>query len=516
MSASWLRDAVFYEIYPQSFRDSNADGIGDLPGITEKLPYVKSLGCNAIWLNPCFDSPFKDAGYDVRDYCRVAPRYGTNEDLCQLFQAAHSLGIRVLLDLVPGHTSEEHPWFLESGREEKNEMSGRYLWTGNIWERAEGMISIAGEFPRSGAYVINFFKTQPALNYGFRERHADWQQPITSPDAIATREAIKDVMRFWLSRGCDGFRVDMADSLVKNDGTEKLATMEVWRDILGTIHTEYPEAAFVSEWNHPDKALRCGFDMDFYLNWDGNGYSAMMRSVKKQEGASSVNDSFFSLHSGTDASRFLADYLPQYHDTRDLGLWCLITCNHDTPRPSAGLTEMERRLAYAWIFTMPGAPFLYYGDEIGMDYRILPTKEGGYNRTGSRTPMQWDSSKNLGFSQGAAEDLYLPVESDDSHTVARQESDPGSLLNHVRGLISLRHSQEDLQNKSPFTVYRCENRLFAYKRGALLIAMNPGAQEEICPLDGKYSLLYTIGDPKMSGAALTLPSQTFAVLSPKQ
>lgn len=133
MSATWLNNAIFYEIYPQSFCDSNGDGIGDIPGIISKLDYVKSLGCNALWINPCFDSPFKDAGYDVRDYKKVAPRYGTNEDLQQLFQVAHEKGIHVLLDLVPGHTSEEHPWFLESAKAEKNEYSDRYIWTSNAF-----------------------------------------------------------------------------------------------------------------------------------------------------------------------------------------------------------------------------------------------------------------------------------------------------------------------------------------------------------------------------------------------
>ena len=117
VSPAWLRDAVFYEIYPQSYYDANGDGIGDFAGITEKLPYIRSLGCNALWINPCFDSPFRDAGYDVRDYKRAAPRYGTNEDLYRLFEEAHRQGIRVLLDLVPGHTSEEHPWFLKSGED---------------------------------------------------------------------------------------------------------------------------------------------------------------------------------------------------------------------------------------------------------------------------------------------------------------------------------------------------------------------------------------------------------------
>lgn len=124
---NWLKNAVFYEIYPQSFYDSNHDGIGDIPGITEKLDYVKSLGCNAVWINPCFDSPFMDAGYDVRDYKKVAPRYGTNADLKKLFQAAHEKGIKVLLDLVPGHTSEEHEWFRQSSLPSENQYSNRYV-----------------------------------------------------------------------------------------------------------------------------------------------------------------------------------------------------------------------------------------------------------------------------------------------------------------------------------------------------------------------------------------------------
>ena len=492
MSASWLRDAVFYEIYPQSFRDSNGDGIGDLPGIAEKLPYVKNLGCNALWINPCFDSPFKDAGYDVRDYKKIAPRYGTNEDMAQLCRRAHALGIRVLLDLVPGHTSEEHEWFRRSGEAEPNEYSGRYIWTDHAFAGGDGMPFIGGEYPRSATYIINFFKCQPALNYGYRERRERWQQSITSPDALATREAMKDVIRFWLDLGCDGFRVDMAESLVKNDGTEKLATMEVWRDILGAIHKEYPDAAFVSEWNHPDKALRCGFDMDFYLNWDGNGYSTMMRDYTLRDGCGSYigNTGFFSRDSGTDVSRFLADYLPQYHDSRDHGLWCFITCNHDTPRPAAGLTDAERRLAFAWIFTMPGAPFLYYGDELGMDYRVIPTKEGGYHRTGSRTPMQWADDLNDGFSDARPDRLYLPLDPTPAHPTAEaQMAAPNSLWQEGHRLIALRQSCEALQSEAPVTfLYAEPNRYpLVYERtgktGRVLVVCNPGRETQTCPLD---------------------------------
>ncbi len=516
MAASWLKDAVFYEIYPQSFKDSNADGIGDLQGIIEKLDYVKSLGCNALWINPCYDSPFKDGGYDVRDYKKIAPRYGTNGDMKALFDAAHDKGIKVLLDLVPGHTSEEHAWFRESCAETP-EYSERYIWTDNAFAGGDGMPFIGGEHPRNATYIINFFKCQPALNYGYRDRHTSWQQPIDAPGPMATREAMKDIMRFWLDMGCDGFRVDMADSLVKNDHGVKVATMEVWKDMAGAIHAEYPEAALVSEWNHPEQALRCGFDMDFYLQWYGNGYSCLLRDYERNGKGEIVkpDNSYFKADSDRDISGFLEDYLPQYEDSKDDGLWCFITCNHDTSRLAPMLTDRERRIAFAFLFTMPGAPFLYYGDEIGMNYRWLPSKEGGFARTGSRTPMQWSRGKNLGFSQG--EDLYLPVDpAQDAPTVEAQEHDPDSFLNHVRGLIALRHAHEDLQNYSPFEVYRAEkgSRLFAYKRGTYLVAVNPGKESCRLELDRKYTLLYTIGAPETSDGALQMPGQSFAVLSP--
>ena len=225
MAASWLKDAVFYEIYPQSFCDTNGDGIGDIQGIISKLDYIKSVGCNALWINPWYDSPFVDAGYDVRDFKAIASRYGTMADAEELFKVAHEKGIHVLIDLVPGHTSEEHAWFVESGKgQPSEEYAHRYIWTENAFCRGDGMPFIGGEQPRDGTYIINFFKCQPALNYGWREIHEpNWQHPIDSPAALATREALKDVMRFWMAKGADGFRVDMADSLVKNDD-EKIST----------------------------------------------------------------------------------------------------------------------------------------------------------------------------------------------------------------------------------------------------------------------------------------------------
>ena len=519
MAADWLKKAVFYEIYPQSFYDTNADGIGDIKGITEKLGYIQSLGCNALWINPWYDSPFKDAGYDVRDYYKVASRYGTLEDARELFEKAHEMGIRVLIDLIPGHTSEEHPWFLRSGEVEENEFSHRYIWTENAFCRGDGMPFIGGEQPRDGTYIINFFKSQPALNYGWREIHEpNWQHAIDDLAPMQTRQAMKDIMRFWLDQGCDGFRVDMADSLVKNDGNEKLGTMEVWKDINSTIHAEYPHCALVSEWNNPAQALNCGFDMDFYLDWYGNGYSALARYYQlDKKGNITEDQSYFKAESQADISGFLRDYLPKYQATSDLGLWCLITGNHDCKRTSFNLTDRERRLFQAFLLTMPGAPYIYYGDEIGMAYRWLPTKEGGYHRTGSRTPMQWSGEKNMGFSQADAETLYLPVDPDENAAnVARQENDPDSMLNHVRSLIQLRQNHEELGNYSPFAVYSAEegSRLFAYKRGSFLVAVNPGLKELQLKLDGNYELLYQLGDTCMAQGKLTLQSQSFAVLRP--
>mgnify|MGYP000065528992 FL=1 len=176
----WLDKAVFYEIYPQSFRDTNADGIGDFNGIIEKLDYIKELGCTALWLNPCFLSPFGDAGYDVEDYYTVAPRYGTNEDLVHLFEEAHKRQMHVLLDLVPGHTAVTCKWFKESMKAEKNQYTDRYVWTDSAWESPENMATIRGISDRDGSCVVNFFSHQPALNYGFYQPDPSkkWQQPM--------------------------------------------------------------------------------------------------------------------------------------------------------------------------------------------------------------------------------------------------------------------------------------------------------------------------------------------------
>jgi glycosidase len=531
---TWLEDAVFYEIYPQSFMDSNADGIGDFKGIISRLDYIRSLGCNALWINPCFDSPFKDAGYDVRDYKKTAARYGTNEDLYRLFQEAHARKIHVLLDLVPGHTSEEHEWFRESGKNKEKEYSDRYIWTDFCFRGAQnsGYPYIGGECERSGTYLLNFFKCQPALNYGWLSPAENWQKSAEDASAIATREAMKDVMRFWMDHGCDGFRVDMASSLVKGDDDAKTGTSRIWKNVREMFDRDYPEAALVSEWNNPSQSLRAGFHMDFCLNDIGNAYSTLVRDYQnhysgtllgtgrfsgiQKEYPELEDHSYFKKDAGGDILRFLNEYTAVYRDTRDLGYMSMITCNHDTVRPSYNLNERELKLFYAFLFTMPGVPFLYYGDEIGMHYQNLPTKEGGYFRTGSRTPMQWTREENLGFSKAEKEKLYLPVDpSEDAPVVQEQEKDPESLLNTVRKLLKLRHENAELQADGSFeTVYaQSGKQLLAYRRGELLMVLNPSSEETILKTDaGEKKILFSVGKAELRPDGIHSAAQSFAVI----
>ncbi len=277
---SWLSNAIFYEIYPQTFRDTNGDGIGDLSGIIEKLDYIASLGCNAIWLNPCFVSPFGDAGYDVADFYKVAPRYGTNQDMVRLFQETKKRGIKVCLDLVAGHTSAEHPWFKESCRHVRNKYSNWYIWTDSVWDKGgEGVSMVHGHAERDGNFLANFYYFQPALNYGYAQPDPTkpWQLPVSHPAVQEVRQELKNIIRYWLDLGADGFRVDMAGSLVKNDPDLK-ETMKLWHEVREMFDSEYPDAVLMSEWSDPQKSILGGFHVDFMLAF-GNppAYNALLR-----------------------------------------------------------------------------------------------------------------------------------------------------------------------------------------------------------------------------------------------
>ncbi len=511
----WLKKSVFYEVYPQSFYDTNGDGIGDIEGIIEKLDYISGLGCNAVWINPCFDSPFMDAGYDVRNYKLVAPRYGTNDDLCRLFETAHKKGMKIVLDLVPGHTSEEHEWFKKSMLPEKNEYTNRYIWTDSAWTAPMKYRCIGGRSDRDGNYLVNFFSTQPALNYGFNKITESWQLSYTHPDCIATREMLKDVMRFWLDKGCDGFRVDMAYSLVKDDDEDKSATSEIWREVRQMLDKDYPDAAFIAEWSDPLHSLKCGFHADFLLNQDKSGYQSLFRNYNEKTG----DLSFFSKNGKGDITLFTNEYLKKYNGSKDYGYISIITCNHDTERMSWHFDETELKLAYAMIFTMPGLPFLYYGDEIGMAYiEGLVSKEGGYSRTGTRTPMQWNSKKNLGFSDAQPEKLYLPVDKrENAPTVENQSRRKDSLFQTIKDIIKFRKDNESFLADGEFEVLYAESGKypFVYKRGDFIVGVNPSLCEVYAPVQvTNGNIVFSIGEKAdFDSGKIKMAPQSFVIIS---
>lgn len=486
---AWLNHAIFYEIYPQSFKDSNGDGIGDFQGIMEKLDYIKGLGCNAIWLNPCFASPFGDAGYDVSDYYSAAPRYGTNEDLKRLFEEVHNRDMHILLDLVPGHTSVEHKWFQESMKPGKNEFTDRYVWTDSIWEEPQEMGCIRGISDRDGCCAVNFFSHQPALNYGFYKPDLDkkWQQAMDSEGARATLEELKNVMRFWLGMGCDGFRVDMAGSLVKHDEDGK-GTIRLWQNVREFLDEEFPQAAMVSEWGEPDKSLQGGFHMDFLLHFGPSRYNDLFRCPEP----------YFSNRGKGDISEFVAKYKENYEKSERKGLICIPSGNHDMDRLARRIHGDNLKIAFAFILSMPGAPFIYYGDEIGMRYvENLVSVEGGYDRTGSRTPMQWDHTVNAGFSSAPVEKLYIRQDEEEGRpTVEAQMEDGDSLYHEIRKLISVRQAHQALQSNGEIEfVYAEKNAYpFAYLRSSggekILVVVNPADREVSFPWE--YALRETV------------------------
>lgn len=492
--SNWLDNAIFYEIYPQSFNDTNADGIGDFKGIEEKLSYIKNLGCNAVWINPCFESPFGDAGYDVSDYYTAAPRYGTNEDLKRIFDKAHENDMHVLLDLVPGHTSVNHRWFKESMKAEKNEFTDRYVWTDSIWEEPVGMSSIKGISDRDGCCAVNFFSHQPALNYGFYEPDPNkkWQQSTDAEGPKATLEEMKNIMRFWLKMGCDGFRVDMASSLVKND-KDGIGNIRLWQNVRKFLDNEFPEAVMVSEWGEPDKSLKGGFHMDFLLHFGPSHYNDLFR----------CDEPFFSSRGKGDISEFVNKYKENRAKAGENGLICVPSGNHDMDRLARFLTPHEIKIAFAFLLSIPGAPFIYYGDEIGMRYvEGLTSVEGGYGRTGSRSPMQWDDGVNAGFSSAASDKLYIPLDSSsDRPTVSKQMNDNNSVYNEVVRLIKLRRAHKALMNKGKIEFVLSEKNTYplcyirSYEDENILVIINPSDRKECFEYNKNISdCIYSIGE----------------------
>ncbi len=534
MGADWLADAVLYEIYPQSFADSDGDGIGDLRGVIDRLDHLAWLGVDTIWFNPCFASPFADAGYDVADYLLIAPRYGTNDDLVELVGKARDRGIRVLLDLVVGHTSIEHPWFqAELNADGPHADGDRYVWcdepphrdtAGDLpgvaaWVRSPG--------PRAGWYLKNFYDAQPALNFGWARLPADepWRDAVDAPGPRRNRQALLDILDFWLAKGIAGFRVDMAFSLVKDDDG-RAETVRLWRGIRAWLDERHPDAALIPEGSEPRTGGPLAFHADFFLvihaahaSLFDNGYAGTLPWQRRQE-------PFFDAEGRGSTRRFLGAWAAAR--AADPGRPILLgTADHDYDRLRCGPRGPEQLgAAVTFLFTWGSVPCVYYGDEIGMRYlRGMPDVEGAicnpaYNRAGCRTPMQWDDGPNAGFSSADPARLYLPVDpAPDRPTVAAQRDDPRSTLHLLRRLIALRKATPALGGRAGTRVVH-DGYPFAYVRGdSHLVVVNPrrdAATVTVAGAAGARSLLaegVALDGERLSGDAVTVAGFGYGVFA---
>lgn len=560
----WLRDGVIYQVYPSSYKDSDGNGIGDIRGVISELDYIESLGVRAIWFNPLFVSGWIDGGYDVIDFYRVDPRFGTNNDMVELIEKAHAKGIKVMLDLVAGHTSDKHPWFIQSSQDTNLQYSDYYIWSDRLPDAKaerdlETMLKdpnymqntigkwMKSEYPRNKFYMKNFYACQPSLNYGYAnpDPSRPWEQGVDAPGPKAVRQELKDIIAFWYGKGVDGFRVDMANSLVKND-KDKKEIMNLWREIREWSDKNYPDHVLMAEWGSPKYCLAAGYNIDMDLNStkahnrrmyfdrkhqaDGGSYFSLnggQPSVKDLYGNAWPEDK---IDSKTTAAEMLKEYYDYFTDclesTETMGYFATITGNHDHLRINMGArnTPDQLKVMLTWVLTMP-MPILYYGDEIGMRSLVdLPNVEGanhnGKERSGARTPMQWTSGETAGFSTCSPDKLYLPVCTEWSPatsypqyldwkknfeagkvkpiakgeiTVESQDKDPESILNWTRELIALRKSSEVLWADSKFIPVFNESQPYpmVYLRSngkeTFLIALNPTGTRKSLTLNDEIS-----------------------------
>ena len=460
---SWWKDGVLYQIYPRSFADSNGDGIGDLRGIADRLEHLEWLGIDGIWLNPTMPSPNEDWGYDVADYCAVHPDLGTLEDLDALVAEAGRRGIRVLLDLVPNHTSDRHAWFqdaLAGGRHRDF-----YVWTdepnnwlsnfgGSAWTRDEA----SGQY-----YLNNFLPSQPDLNW--------WNEDV--------REAFDDVLRFWYARGIAGFRIDVCHAIVKDRELrdDPAATPDdhpqvVERGTRQVFSMNRPEVHDVlKRWrrlSEPDRILvgeTYVLDLDQLVPYYGSGEDQLHLAFN-----------FLFVHAGLDAGDLRA-IVEAMEQKLPAGAWPVWTgSNHDAGRLAtrwAGGDEARARTALLMLLTLRGTPFLYYGDEIALENAVLDpagaldpvarrTGNPERNRDRYRTPMQWTGEPGGGFTPDGAKP-WLPF-ADLARNVEDQRDDPGSTLHLVRDLIALRRERDDLRGGA-YETLPAPRGAWAWRRG---------------------------------------------------
>ncbi|HEY9401819.1 MAG TPA: maltose alpha-D-glucosyltransferase [Pyrinomonadaceae bacterium] len=472
----WFKDAVFYEIYVRGFYDSNGDGIGDFPGLTEKLDYLQWLGVDCIWLLPMYASPLRDGGYDIADFYAMLPEYGTVEDFKTFLEESHARGIRVITDLVVNHTSDSHAWFQEARRSPSSPKRDWYVWSDDPHRYAQARIIFTDtehsnwtwDEEAQAFYWHRFFSHQPDLNY----------------DNPEVRQALLDVVSFWLDLGIDGFRVDAVPYLIEREGTncENLPeTHEVLKQLRAHVEANYPNVLLLGEANQwPEDVVEYfGDGGEFHMNYHFPIMPRLFMALRQEDRRPIVeilertpdipencqwgmflrNHDELTLEMVTDEER---DYLyNEYAKDRRMRL------NVGIRRRLAPLMDNSRRrieLLHALLLSLPGSPFLYYGDEIGMGDNIYLG-----DRDGVRTPMQWSADRNAGFSRADFERLYFPVISNpvygyQSVNVEAQQRYDTSLLNWMRLMIRLR-KEHRLFGRGRMEIIRPENRkIFAFTR----------------------------------------------------
>jgi alpha-glucosidase len=457
----WPEGAIVYQIYPRSLQDANGDGIGDLQGIIQRLDYLQELGVNAIWLSPFYPSPMVDFGYDISDYKNIDPKFGTLDDFRALVAHAHVHGIRIMVDLVVNHTSDQHEWFKESRSSRDNPKADWYIWkdphinpeTGakeppNNWRDAlVGNSAWEWDETRQQYYMHSWHAAQPDLNWANK----------------AVRNAIKDVMRFWLDLDIDGFRADAVDWMAKDPmfrsdsyNPEYVAGEDSPYDEL--LHenskgwaTEYAYlAAMTGVLEEAKYKHRHRFMVAETYQERHNPADAYVQFYGGIDPEIAAPFNFEGLYLGWEAAkwrRFLLAFHGGLHNLSSLCVPSYAFGNHDNPRLATRMPEAARSAALMQL-TLPGMIFIYYGEEIGMKSVDLPrdTMNDVYfqSRDPARTPMQWDTSKNAGFS--TADKTWLPVASDYAeHNVAVQENDPRSSLTLYRTLGHLRNTSAALR-----------------------------------------------------------------------
>lgn len=529
---AWLSDAVFYQIYPSSYMDSDGNGIGDLPGIISKLDYIKSVGANTIWLNPVFESGWFDGGYDVIDFYKIDPRFGTNTDMVNLVSEAHKRGLKVCLDLVAGHTSDKSQWFKEcASGDRNNRYADYYIWSDSVSDKEKEQIALRNkeanpQISKRGTWVElnakrgkyfqkNYYMCQPALNYGYANPDPanPWEQSVNAPGPQAVRRELRNIMAFWFDKGVDGFRVDMAASLVKGD-PDKKAVIALWHEMREWINKNYPECVLVSEWSDPKKSIQAGFNIDFEIHLADKIYNTLFFASDDPWGKKN-KECYFDKHGQGSLDYFYSKYADIYKSTHDKGYVTFPTANHDFQRLRTGRRNdlQQLKVAMTFFFTMPGVPFIYYGDEIGMKYLPgLQPKEGSRERSGTRTPMQWSAGETAGFSTCSPEKLYFPVDTGNGTiTVAAEEKDPNSMLNFVRGLIKLRHSSQALNNDGDWQFVSSPSKPYpmVYTRSmngeTYVVALNPSGKRATASIDrlGKAESVSLTGKAKYKSGKTT-------------